>query len=62
MKTGETAGARRWYRGQLHAHSYWSDGRGFPEQALVAYRRQGYSFVCLSEHNRFADNPDEWRE
>lgn len=51
-----------WFKGQLHAHSYWSDGRGFPEQAIRAYRDLGFHFLCLSEHNRFAANPDEWRE
>lgn len=54
--------AMQWYRGQLHAHSYWSDGRGFPEQAIEAYKQRGYHFMCLSEHNRFADDPAQWRE
>ena len=30
---------RKWFRGQLHAHTYWSDGRAFPEQAIEAYKR-----------------------
>lgn len=51
-----------WFRGQLHAHSYWSDGRGFPEQAINAYRQRGYQFLCISDHNRFADDPQAWRE
>lgn len=63
--SGRSVGAAeglQWYRGQLHAHSYWSDGRGFPEQAVDAYRERGFDFMCLSEHNRFADDPDHWRE
>lgn len=51
-----------WYRGQLHAHSNWSDGRHFAEYAVTAYRDRGYRFLCLSEHNRFATDPDDWRE
>lgn len=52
----------QWYRGQLHTHSYWSDGRAFPEQAVEAYKQRGYHFLSLTDHNRFADNPDCWRE
>lgn len=56
------ADAASWYRGQLHAHSYWSDGRGFPEQAVAAYKQRGYHFLALTDHNRFAENENEWRE
>lgn len=50
-----------WYRGQLHAHTYWSDGRGFMEQAVAAHRARGYHFLFVTDHNRFADQPDTWR-
>jgi hypothetical protein len=50
------------FRGQLHAHSYWSDGRGFPDQAVAAYKQRGYDFFCLSDHNRLADDPNVWRK
>ncbi len=53
--------APRWFRGQLHAHSFWSDGRGFPEQAALLHREQGYHFLSLTEHNLFADKADHWR-
>jgi hypothetical protein len=52
----------KWFRGQLHAHSYWSDGRGFPDQAVAAYKQRGYDFFCLSDHNRLADDPNVWRK
>lgn len=52
----------RWWRGNLHMHTYWSDGRVFPEQAIDLYKNQlGYDFLALSEHNTFADRPDHWR-
>ena len=51
---------RRWYRGMLHMHSHWSDGRALPEQAVAAYKDVGYDFIALSDHNRFQDNPDKW--
>ena len=52
----------KWYKGQLHTHSYWSDGRGFPEQAIAEYKKRNYDFLSITDHNRFAARPDEWRE
>ena len=52
----------QWFRGQLHAHSYWSDGRGFPEQAVDAYKERGYNFLCITDHNRFAESSEKWCE
>lgn len=51
-----------WFRGQLHSHTYWSDGRGFPEQAVRAHKERGYQFLAISDHNRFADDKNTWRE
>ena len=59
---GGTVGGRRWYKGMLHSHSYWSDGRGFPEQAARAYFRAGYHFYCLSDHNRLGSDRNYWRD
>ena len=28
-------GKKRWYRGNMHCHAYWSDGRAFPDQAIT---------------------------
>ena len=52
----------QWFRGQLHTHSYWSDGQAFPEQAIEAYKQRGYNFMCLSDHNQFAKSTNTWRE
>ncbi len=49
-----------WFRGQLHAHSYWSDGRAFPEQAVDAYKQRGYHFLSLTDHNRFPEDAGYW--
>ena len=54
------AGARRWYRGNLHTHTRWSDGLAFPEEAVLWYRTHGYHFLGLSDHNVFQDNPSRW--
>ncbi len=53
-------GQSRWYKGNLHMHTFWSDGRAFPEEAVEWYRSRGYNFVGLSDHNVFQDNPDRW--
>ncbi len=55
------AAAGQWRRGNLHMHTYWSDGRAFPEQAIEIYKNLGYDFISLSEHNIFADNPQAWK-
>lgn len=44
----------QWYKGNLHTHSYWSDGDDFPEMIMDWYQSQGYDFVALSDHNVLA--------
>lgn len=44
-------GHSAWYRGNLHAHSLWSDGDDYPEMVADTYRREGYHFLALTEHN-----------
>lgn len=39
------------WRGNLHTHSLWSDGTDFPEMIVDWYRRNGYDFVSLTEHD-----------
>ena len=57
-KTSEKAD--RWYRGNLHAHSYWSDGDEFPEMIMDWYKSNGYHFVVLSDHNILAQD-EKWK-
>lgn len=40
-------------RGDLHLHSYRSDGSHDPSAQLANYREQGYDFMTLSDHNRY---------
>ena len=40
-------------RGDLHVHSYRSDGSHDPAAMLGHYREQGYDFMTLSDHNRY---------
>src|SRR5688572_32460674 len=41
----------RWYRGNTHTHSFWSDGNDFPEMIADWYKSHGYHFLALSDHN-----------
>ncbi len=41
----------RWWKGNLHTHTLWSDGDGFPEMVAGWYRAQDYHFLALSDHN-----------
>jgi predicted metal-dependent phosphoesterase TrpH len=44
----------RWWKGNLHTHTLWSDGDDFPEMAAEWYRAHGYHFLALSDHNVLA--------
>src|SRR6185369_10778004 len=48
-----------WYKGNLHTHSYWSDGDEFPEMIMSWYKSHGYNFVGLSDHNILAEG-EKW--
>lgn len=41
----------RWWKGNLHTHSFWSDGDDFPESIADWYKTNGYHFLAVSDHN-----------
>jgi hypothetical protein len=43
--------APRWWKGNLHTHSLWSDGDDFPEMIAESYRTRDYNFLALTDHN-----------
>ncbi|MEO6739125.1 MAG: histidinol-phosphatase, partial [Chthoniobacteraceae bacterium] len=45
----------RWWKGNLHTHSLWSDGDDDPEMIADWYKAHGYNFLALSDHNIIAD-------
>lgn len=49
----------KWWRGNLHTHSLWSDGDDYPEMIASWYKEQGYHFLGLSDHNIIADH-ERW--
>lgn len=44
----------RWWKGNLHTHTFWSDGDDFPEMVAEWYRTHGYHFLALTDHNVLA--------
>jgi predicted metal-dependent phosphoesterase TrpH len=48
-----------YWKGNLHTHSLWSDGDDFPEMIADWYKRQGYHFLTLSDHNTLSDG-ERW--
>jgi hypothetical protein len=42
---------KRWYKGNTHTHTLWSDGNDFPEMIVDWYQQRGYHFLALSDHN-----------
>ncbi len=44
-------GELRWWKGNTHTHTLWSDGDGAPELVADWYREHGYHFLVLSDHN-----------
>ncbi len=51
--------APRWYKGNTHTHSLWSDGNDFPDMISAWYKDKGYDFMGLSDHNTLARG-DKW--
>lgn len=50
-----------WYKGNLHTHTYWSDGDDYPEMVLDWFKSQNYDFVALSDHNILAEG-EKWKK
>ena len=54
-----SAPQKKWYKGNLHTHSYWSDGDEFPEVIMDWYKSKGYHFLALTDHNTLAEG-EKW--
>ncbi|MFT7247256.1 MAG: hypothetical protein ACI9QN_000993 [Arcticibacterium sp.] len=51
---------KQWFKGNLHTHSYWSDGDEFPEVIMDWYKTNDYQFIALTDHNTLAEG-DKWK-
>jgi predicted metal-dependent phosphoesterase TrpH len=45
-----------WLRGNLHAHTTFSDGVKQPDQLIAAYETLGYDFLAITDHENWIDN------
>ncbi|MCS6863599.1 MAG: hypothetical protein RMJ56_14140 [Gemmataceae bacterium] len=50
-----TTAPPRYWKGNLHTHTLWSDGDDFPEMVVEWYKQHGYNFLSLTEHNVLAE-------
>lgn len=57
--SADPAARLRWWRGNTHTHSFWSDGNDFPEVIADWYKSHGYDFLALSDHNVLSEG-DRW--
>jgi hypothetical protein len=48
---GTTLDVSTFQRGNIHAHSNWSDGDRHPRDVYVWYRNHGFAFAILTDHN-----------
>lgn len=59
---GDASDAAVWVKGQLHCHTSRSfDGRLPVEEVAASYLRQGFDFVCITDHDRLWDRY-EWHD
>src|SRR5688572_2901482 len=49
-QTGQTA-PLQWFKGNTHTHTIESDGDSTPEEVTLWYKKYGYHFLVLSDHN-----------
>jgi hypothetical protein len=56
IRSAESASTTaQWFKGNLHTHSLWSDGDDYPEMIADWYKRAGYQFLAISDHNRMQE-------
>lgn len=53
------ANGLKWYRGNMHTHSHWSDGDDYLEMIADWYQTHGYHFLVFTDHNVLADS-ERW--
>jgi hypothetical protein len=51
----DASAVRRWYKGNLHTHTIQSDGDSTPVDVMAWYKRNGYQFLAITDHNAFTD-------
>jgi hypothetical protein len=46
----DSSPAKRWYKGNTHAHTLRSDGDSTPEEVAKWYKENGYNFLFITDH------------
>ncbi len=59
LAVGCARDSARWYRGNTHTHTLWSDGDAAPELVAEWYVEHDYDFLVLSDHN-ILSNTQKW--
>jgi hypothetical protein len=49
----------KWYRGNMHTHSLWSDGDDYLEMIGAWYKERNYDFLVYTDHNVLS-NTERW--
>jgi len=49
-----------WLKGNMHTHTFWSDGDDFPENVTKWYKENSYDFLALTDHNIILDG-ERWK-
>lgn len=60
LRFAEELDVSTFQKGNIHTHTNWSDGDQPPKDVYTWYRRHGYAFVAITDHNSFTD-PDQFR-
>lgn len=47
-------GAQRFFKGNLHLHTTWSDGDLPADQVVSRFKEKGYHFISISDHDIYA--------
>ena len=55
----QDAEGKRWWKGNLHTHTLRSDGMKTPKEAETLYRMDGYDFLALTDHWKFAETREK---
>ena len=45
----------QWFKGNTHAHTSVSDGKLAPEQLINEYKKAGYNFLAITDHEIYSD-------
>ncbi len=48
-----------WYKGNLHTHTNKSDGLLSPDKVISLYKKAGYDFISITDHNIYNEGTEQ---